>query len=108
MIVWTPERQADLERFAAEGLSASQIAKQMRCFRHCRDGGRNAIIGRAHRTGVRLLAKSPRDPKIDAAIRDVLVNGSRPCDAGRSHRLARFEPLYSRLSRVRRGLAPMP
>lgn len=52
-MVWTDERQADLERLAAEGLSASLIGARL-------GATRNAIIGRCFRTGVKLRGCSGR------------------------------------------------
>ncbi|HTK34578.1 MAG TPA: GcrA family cell cycle regulator [Caulobacteraceae bacterium] len=48
---WTPERQAALVAAAREDLSASAIARRIGC-------SRNAVIGRAWRTGVALTAKA--------------------------------------------------
>ncbi len=51
-MAWTEERVAVLSKLWAEGLSASQIAKQL--------GGvtRNAVIGKVHRLGLSGRAKS--------------------------------------------------
>ena len=64
---WTEERVASLKKLWLEGLSASQIAKQL--------GGvtRNAVIGKVHRLGLsgratpaaptRTIFKAPRPPR---------------------------------------------
>jgi GcrA cell cycle regulator len=64
---WTDERVATLKKLWLEGLSASQIAKQL--------GGvtRNAVIGKVHRLGLsgraapsqpsRTIFKTPRAPR---------------------------------------------
>jgi GcrA cell cycle regulator len=64
---WTDERVASLKKLWLEGLSASQIAKQL--------GGvtRNAVIGKVHRLGLsgratpaapaRTVFKAPRAPR---------------------------------------------
>jgi GcrA cell cycle regulator len=54
---WTDERVTTLKRLWAEGLSASQIAKQM--------GGvtRNAVIGKVHRLGLAGRATPSRPAK---------------------------------------------
>ncbi len=58
--MWTPQNQKTLEVLAAEGFSARDIAGVLGITR-------NAVIGRAHRTGVTLDFKSPpgkpRTPK---------------------------------------------
>ena len=54
---WSDERTATLQKLWAEGLSASQIAKQL--------GGvsRNAVIGKVHRMGLPYRATSSRPAK---------------------------------------------
>src|SRR5205085_6698739 len=64
---WTDDRVASLKKLWLEGLSASQIAKQL--------GGvtRNAVIGKVHRLGLsgraapaapaRTIFKAPRAPR---------------------------------------------
>ena len=68
---WTDERVASLKKLWQDGLSASQIAKQL--------GGvtRNAVIGKVHRLGLsgratpskpaRPMFKAPRPPRTVAA-----------------------------------------
>ena len=54
---WTDERVSTLKKLWMDGLSASQIAKQL--------GGvtRNAVIGKVHRLGLSgRAAPSPREP----------------------------------------------
>jgi GcrA cell cycle regulator len=55
---WTDERVSVLKNLWAEGLSASQIAKQL-------GGGvtRNAVIGKVHRLGLAGRATPSRPPK---------------------------------------------
>jgi len=55
-MAWTDDRVATLTKLWADGLSASQIAKQL--------GGvtRNAVIGKVHRLGLSGRAK-PSNPK---------------------------------------------
>jgi GcrA cell cycle regulator len=60
MTTWTPEQDTELKKFWADGLTASQIAVEMRC-----GFTRNAIIGRVHRLGLsgrarKSLALAPR------------------------------------------------
>lgn len=59
-MAWTDDRVATLTKLWAEGLSASQIAKQL--------GGvtRNAVIGKVHRLGLSGRAK-PSKPRKKAA-----------------------------------------
>ena len=59
-MAWTDDRVATLTKLWAEGLSASQIAKQL--------GGvtRNAVIGKVHRLGLSGRAK-PSSPRKKAA-----------------------------------------
>jgi len=49
---WTPEEQATLARMASEGARAAEIAEALGYTR-------NAVLGRAHRTGVRLTYRVP-------------------------------------------------
>lgn len=49
---WTPDRHATLEEMAAEEKSAAEIARALGTTR-------NAVIGRAGRTGVKLSGQSP-------------------------------------------------
>ena len=60
---WTDERVADLKKLWLDGLSASQIAKQL--------GGvtRNAVIGKVHRLGLsgRAAPSQPSRPAFRAA-----------------------------------------
>ncbi len=50
MSKWTPARQQELITLAAEQLSASDIAARLNTTR-------NAVIGRSHRTGVKLTGQ---------------------------------------------------
>ena len=61
-MAWTEDRVAVLTKLWAEGLSASQIAKEL--------GGvtRNAVIGKVHRLGLSGRAK-PSRPKKVASVR---------------------------------------
>ena len=60
---WTDERVANLKKLWLDGLSASQIAKQL--------GGvtRNAVIGKVHRLGLsgRAAPSQPSRPAFRAA-----------------------------------------
>lgn len=64
-MAWTEDRVATLSKLWAEGLSASQIAKQL--------GGvtRNAVIGKVHRLGLSGRAKPsrPKPAKVATAAR---------------------------------------
>lgn len=64
-MAWTEDRVATLSKLWADGLSASQIAKQL--------GGvtRNAVIGKVHRLGLSGRAKPsrPKPAKTTAAAR---------------------------------------
>ncbi len=46
-MTWTPERQSALERMAKAGMTGSEIAEALSV-------SRGAVMGRAHRTGVKL------------------------------------------------------
>jgi len=86
---WTDERVETLKKLWLEGLSASQIAKQL--------GGvtRNAVIGKVHRLGLsgratpsqptRTSFKSPRPPRpmvsLQASPRRVLERHPHPAPA---------------------------
>ena len=64
-MAWTEDRVATLSKLWADGLSASQIAKQL--------GGvtRNAVIGKVHRLGLSGRAKPsrPKPAKVQSAPR---------------------------------------
>ncbi len=73
---WTDERVSTLKKLWLDGLSASQIAKQL--------GGvtRNAVIGKVHRLGLsgraapsqpaRPAFKAPRPPRAPAPVQPVM------------------------------------
>lgn len=58
---WTEDRVAALSNLIAEGLSASQIAREL-------GGGltRNAVIGKAHRLGIRQGVRTPQEKRATA------------------------------------------
>ena len=68
-MAWTDDRVATLTKLWADGLSASQIAKQL--------GGvtRNAVIGKVHRLGLSGRAK-PSSPARKAAARKTASRAS--------------------------------
>ena len=70
-MAWTEDRVATLSKLWAEGLSASQIAKQL--------GGvtRNAVIGKVHRLGLSGRAK-PSRPKPAKTATTARAASSRP------------------------------
>ena len=72
--MWTDERVATLEKLWLEGLSASQVARQL--------GGvtRNAVIGKVHRLGLagRVAASAPRRARPSRPARPVRVRPVRP------------------------------
>lgn len=58
------DHQADLERWAAEGLTGSQIAERLGVTR-------NAVMGRAHRSGVTLVPTPAKRMRLNAQIADL-------------------------------------
>ena len=54
---WTETRVGLLTKLWADGLTASQVAVKLGGFEHCKDGGRNAVIGIIHRMGLSSRAK---------------------------------------------------
>ena len=68
-MAWTDDRVATLTKLWADGLSASQIAKQL--------GGvtRNAVIGKVHRLGLSGRAK-PSSPARKAAARKTAASSA--------------------------------
>jgi len=68
-MAWTEDRVATLTKLWADGLSASQIAKQL--------GGvtRNAVIGKVHRLGLSGRAK-PSSPARKAAARKTAASSA--------------------------------
>ena len=79
---WTEDRVTTLKTLWLEGLSASQIAKQL--------GGvtRNAVIGKVHRLGLsgRATPSQPSRPAFKAP------RPARPANAGAHHAPRRIEP----------------
>jgi GcrA cell cycle regulator len=47
--VWTEARVARLTELWASGMSCAAIASDLKCFEHCGDNGRSAVIGKIHR-----------------------------------------------------------
>lgn len=84
-MAWTDDRVTTLKKLWLDGLSASQIARQLGGFPGSPDGGRNAVIGKVHRLGLTGRAqpsqparsgfKAPRParPVTPAAPRRVVV-----------------------------------
>ncbi len=83
---WTDDRVDLLRKLWAEGLSASHIAHRMGCFRHCADGGRSAVLGKAHR-----LKLPDRDTKIRKSIEGRRA-GARSSEKRRAAAAARAKP----------------
>jgi GcrA cell cycle regulator len=81
-MAWTDDRVTTLKKLYLDGLSASEIAKQLGGFPDSPDGGRNAVIGKIHRLGLngraepsvpaRPVFKAPR-PVTPAAPRRVVA-----------------------------------
>lgn len=46
---WTADRTEELKHLWKEGVGVREIAARLGGFGHCKDGGRNAIIGKVHR-----------------------------------------------------------
>lgn len=71
-MAWTEDRVEILSKLWAEGLSASQIAKQL--------GGvtRNAVIGKVHRLGLSGRAKPSRPAKRATAATKPRAKSSKP------------------------------
>ena len=72
---WTDDRVATLTKLWADGLSASQIAKQL--------GGvtRNAVIGKVHRLGLSGRAKPSSPARKAAARKTAATTAARPAAA---------------------------
>ena len=82
-MAWTEQQQAELVRLAGEGLTGSEIGARL-------GFSRSAVLGRAHRTGVKL-------PLNDAKREGMVVRGLAAFDALRAdpaHR-ARMSALLS-------------
>ena len=84
--VWTPERQTRLAELAAIGWSAAQIGADIQA-------SRSAVIGRASRTGVRLVGNcghrphtTPKfwTPRVTAEARELWLSGMT------THRIAKL------------------
>lgn len=54
MTIWTDDRVELLKKKCDLKLPASQIAKELGCFDHTRDGGRSAVVGKVFRLGLSL------------------------------------------------------
>jgi hypothetical protein len=67
---WTADREAQLKTLWEAGeLSASEIAFKMGGFGHLKDGGRNAVIGKAHRMDLSARERRQADPEQSATLR---------------------------------------
>ena len=100
-MAWTDDRVATLTKLWADGLSASQIAKQL--------GGvtRNAVIGKVHRLGLSGRAK-PSSPARKAAARKTAANSaSRARTASKPKQKTVRAPSVPRAPRVV-AKAPVP
>jgi GcrA cell cycle regulator len=51
--LWSDERLQKLKAMWARGSSASEIARALGGFEHTQDGGRSAVIGKAHREQIK-------------------------------------------------------
>lgn len=51
-VEWNDAQVDLLTRLFNDGLSATEIAGEMGCFAHCRDGGRSAVCGKLNRLGL--------------------------------------------------------
>ncbi len=64
-VLWTPERDEILRTKWAEGTKTADIAVELGGFEHTKDGGKGAVLGRAHR--LKLAARSTGKPRLDPA-----------------------------------------
>lgn len=100
-MAWTEDRVATLTKLWADGLSASQIAKEL--------GGvtRNAVIGKVHRLGLSGRAK-PSSPARKAAARKTAARkGTRPSASPKPKPKVTRTPSAPRAPRVA-AQAPTP
>jgi len=96
---WTDERVAALKRLWADGLTASQIAREIGGLSHYGDGGRSAVCGKLSRLG---LGRSDRDPsKFRPGPRKMSSAASRPAP----HHNKRNGDAFKVLHRIRRNAA---
>jgi len=102
---WTDDRVATLTKLWADGLSASQIAKQL--------GGvtRNAVIGKVHRLGLSGRAKPSSPARKAAARKTAATTAARPAAAATA-RKPKAKPVRTpsapRTPRVIAKVAPPP
>jgi GcrA cell cycle regulator len=71
-ITWTDERVELLKKLWAEGLSASQIAKELGSIT------RNAVIGKVHRLGLSGRAKGPSQSRMPGQKRAARAYAANP------------------------------
>jgi len=100
-MAWTDDRVATLTKLWADGLSASQIAKQL--------GGvtRNAVIGKVHRLGLSGRAKPSSPARKAAARKTAASSASRARAASKSKPKSVRAPSVPRAPRVV-AKAPVP
>jgi len=93
-MAWTDDRVATLTKLWADGLSASQIAKQL--------GGvtRNAVIGKVHRLGLSGRAKPSSPARKAAARKTAASSASRARAASKSKPKSVRAPSVPRAPRV--------
>ncbi len=96
-MAWTDDRVEMLKKLWTEGLSASQIAKQL--------GGvtRNAVIGKVHRLGLSGRATPSRPPR-----RTVTVSRPRPAVRPQRAPTAPAAPRRPAVAAIRPPMKPAP
>lgn len=81
---WTDQRTLMLLELWSIGCSASEIAKALGGFEHTKDGGRSAVIGRAHRLGAqRKIDEVFWSEAEDNLLRRLWARGDRALDISR-------------------------
>lgn len=87
--VWTDERLAKLRRMFADNNSAAEIARELGCFAHCRDGGRSAVCGKLNRLG---LVRGLKQDKQAKALRKMrLAKPKADIHANEEERMSRAQ-----------------
>lgn len=97
-MAWTDEMQAALVRLAAEGLTGKEIGERLGLTR-------SAVLGRAHRDGVRLTCKSKLNDEAIADIAARLVVGEKHSDIAAHYGVHRSYISHIKAGRRRPHLA---
>lgn len=102
---WTPARDEALRAAWATKATAPEIAAQLGGFEHTTDGGKNSVIGRAHR--LKLESRAPATRALDPEERDRRLQARYEIVKARRHAKREAElTMYADAPRAPRAAKP--